>query len=166
MEDRTAFKNAARLVAMAYEMLDVVRSVQHPKTHEPIEIRIGIHTGSLVAGNAIRLCSCRLVVRHLLGVELTAQTSGDSEAALHKLLLVRMCVRLVSLQGSSAQRHSATTSGDLTYWLRTRWRRTVFPVESPSLRERWTCCRQRQTCIWSSTGWYRYEARLNGSLCP
>jgi class 3 adenylate cyclase len=36
---------------MAFEMLDIVKTVEDPRTPgKPIEMRIGIHTGSIVAG--------------------------------------------------------------------------------------------------------------------
>ncbi len=42
--------NAARLVSMAFGMLKIVSNVRHPRTGEAIEMRIGIHTGAIVAG--------------------------------------------------------------------------------------------------------------------
>ncbi len=55
-ENSTA-KNAARLLAMAFEMLEIVKTVSNPATGEPIQMRIGIHTGSIVAG-AFLCCYC------------------------------------------------------------------------------------------------------------
>ena len=52
-------KSAARLLAMAFEMLQIVRSVKDPRSGQPIEMRIGIHTGSIVAGTAADTQSSR-----------------------------------------------------------------------------------------------------------
>jgi class 3 adenylate cyclase len=48
--EKSTAKNAARLLAMAFDMLDIVKTVEDPVTKEPIQMRIGIHTGSIVAG--------------------------------------------------------------------------------------------------------------------
>jgi class 3 adenylate cyclase len=55
--EKSTSKNAARLLAMAFEMLDIVKTVEDPVTHEPIQMRIGIHTGSIVAGKDSRVAS-------------------------------------------------------------------------------------------------------------
>ncbi len=56
--ERTAVKNAMRMLGMAVDMLEAVKQVQHPKTGKPIQMRIGIHTGSIVAGamGCARVC--------------------------------------------------------------------------------------------------------------
>jgi hypothetical protein len=42
--------NAATMLCLAFEMLEKVSEVMDPLTQKPIEMRIGIHTGSIIAG--------------------------------------------------------------------------------------------------------------------
>ena len=44
--------NAATLLTVAFEMLKCVKKVKDPRTNEPIEMRIGIHTGNIVGGKS------------------------------------------------------------------------------------------------------------------
>ena len=51
--NRTAGKNAVRMLGMAMDMLEALSCVLEPKSGQPIQMRIGIHTGSIVAGEPL-----------------------------------------------------------------------------------------------------------------
>lgn len=48
--ESTSSNNAVTMLCLAFEMLKNVSKVLDPLTKKPIEMRIGIHTGNIIAG--------------------------------------------------------------------------------------------------------------------